>query len=190
MTVRKIEYAEATSLRPKTKNQLEVALSWPEGYVDQVLKGTADPNPPVVARNLPTENMFIKGRWYGPSYPDAGDPPAGWNEGWAGIEDVGPSPVPDAVRVANQDGRWVPVGDFTASARWDNELGAFVEFTNVSTLVEVAPLPMTVEGLIKKLVHDTGRLTDEEGQLLKAAMNYHGTNLASRIQPSDADPAD
>jgi len=25
-------------------------------------------------------NVFVDGKWYGPSYPDAGDPPSGVNE--------------------------------------------------------------------------------------------------------------
>lgn len=42
MTMRKIEQAETTAIRPKTKSQLEFALGWPPGYVDRILDGTSD----------------------------------------------------------------------------------------------------------------------------------------------------
>jgi hypothetical protein len=41
MTVRKIERAEVITIRNKTKTQLEHALAWPRGYVDELLNGTA-----------------------------------------------------------------------------------------------------------------------------------------------------
>jgi hypothetical protein len=41
MTMRKIERAEAASLRNRTKGQLEWALDWPAGLVDRILDGTA-----------------------------------------------------------------------------------------------------------------------------------------------------
>lgn len=41
MTVRKIERGEPTGIRHRTKTQLERALQWPPGHVDQLLAGTA-----------------------------------------------------------------------------------------------------------------------------------------------------
>lgn len=41
MTMRKIERGEPTSIRPKTKVQLERALNWPDGIVDRILDDTA-----------------------------------------------------------------------------------------------------------------------------------------------------
>lgn len=41
MTMRKIERGESTTVRPKTKVQLEHALGWPDGIVDRILAGNA-----------------------------------------------------------------------------------------------------------------------------------------------------
>lgn len=43
MTVRRIEKAETTAIRNKTKTQLEHALDWPSGTVDELLAGNAEP---------------------------------------------------------------------------------------------------------------------------------------------------
>lgn len=166
LTVRKFERAEATTIRNKTKTQLERALRWHEGRVDLVLAGedSTDNNPRVSVET--PDGIFLTGV-HDIEFTDTGTNVRFRNRVVDVSDELDPeNPIVDAIEPADGEDRLV-------AKAYVEVLGGSLWVAGVNGLLKKAPWHVVAGALVSRLMSagsEKPGLTRAQHNLLRAAV--------------------